>query len=107
MRFQNHHANSIVSFLSRTDANEDVFVCCDSGQSRSAAIAAAVLLAIGETDQNIWNSTEYHPNLLVFRKMCVALGLDISEEEMLKRKGTNDAAIHEAIEKSGHKSNGL
>lgn len=98
MSFQNKDAESIASFLSRPDANSDLFVCCDSGESRSPAIAAAVLLAVGKTDRDVWENTNYHPNKLVFRKMCRALGVDLSEEAIQKRKDNSDAIYHEAIE---------
>ena len=97
MRFRQSDAERICGFLSREDANEDLFVCCDSGESRSAAIAAAVQLAVGEDDLDIWKSTDYHPNGLVFRMMCSALKLDLSEEEIRRRKDINDAAIHVKI----------
>ena len=97
MCFRQSDAERIVSFLSRSKANEDLFVCCDSGESRSPAIAAAILLAAGKTDRDIWRSTEYHPNLLVFRKMCRALDLDIPEDAIRERKRSNDTVFHEAL----------
>lgn len=97
MSFQYTDAEKIVSFLSRADANTDLFVCCDSGESRSSAIAASILLAVGKTDCDIWESTDYHPNQLVFGKMCRTLGVDLSEEAIQKRKEVNNAALHEAI----------
>ena len=33
MRFTGIHAGKIRAFLTRPDANEDLFVCCDSGES--------------------------------------------------------------------------
>ena len=75
MSFQYTDAEEIVSFLSRADANTDLFICCDSGESRSSAIAASLKLAVGKTGRDIWDSTDYHPNKLVFGKMCRALAL--------------------------------
>ncbi|MCR5174273.1 MAG: hypothetical protein K6C09_06550 [Oscillospiraceae bacterium] len=96
-RFRRSDAERIAAFLSRPDANGDLFVCCDSGRSRSAAVAAAVRLAAGEDDRTIWESTEYHPNVLVFRIMGEALGLDLSDGEIRARRERSDAAVREAI----------
>ena len=98
MRFTDIHAGKIRAFLTRPDANEDLFVCCDSGESRSSAIAAAILLAAGQDDYCIWESTDYHPNGLVFREMCRSLGIEISEGMINERKTLNYNAIHKAIE---------
>ena len=97
MSFQDSEAEKIVLFLSRPTANEDLFVCCDSGESRSPAIAAAILLATGKTDQYIWESTEYHPNRLVFKKMCRKLGIHLTDHDIKKRVETNNAVFHQAI----------
>ena len=96
-RFREYHAERIVSFLSRPDAKEDLFVCCDSGESRSSAIAAAVLLAVGKRDRHIWESTEYHPNLLVFRTMCERLGVALTDDDIQNRKENNETVFREAI----------
>ena len=95
--FRQFDAERIRSFLSRADANEDLFVCCDSGESRSPAIAAAIRLAVGQTDRSIWESTDYHPNLLVFGKMCRTLGVDITEAGIRERRITNENAFHNAV----------
>lgn len=71
--FREEHAEKILAFLSRENANGDLFVCCDSGESRSAAIAAAILRAAGQSDRIIWDSSEYHPNRLVYRRLCSIL----------------------------------
>ena len=97
MRFRRSDAERICEFLSRKDASEDLFVCCDSGESRSAAVAAAVRLAAGQDDLEIWKSTDYRPNGLVFGVMCAALGLDVSGEEIRRRKEISDAAFRARI----------
>ncbi len=97
MRFTKEHAEQIVSFISRTQANDDIFICCDSGESRSSALAAALILYKGEDDLYIWQSTEYHPNRLVFKVMCQTLGIAISDSDILSRIRINDSAFHNAI----------
>lgn len=97
LRFMDEHACRIAAFLSRNDANKDLFVCCDSGESRSSAIAAAISLAIGKNDFSIWSSAEYHPNRLVFSIMCKRLGVVLSAEEINARKVMNDNAFRATV----------
>lgn len=66
-RFKPIHAELIYEFFRSIPDGADLFVCCDAGESRSAAIAAALKVAQGESDVEIWNSPEYHPNPLVYR----------------------------------------
>ena len=66
-RFKPIHAELIYEFFRSIPDGADLFVCCDAGESRSAAIAAALKVAQGESDAEIWNSPEYHPNPLVYR----------------------------------------
>ena len=63
------HARRIMDFVMDTK-NEVIFICCDAGESRSPAIAAALYEhENGENADFIWNSSEYHPNMYVYRTM--------------------------------------
>ncbi len=97
MRFRDSHAEQIVTFLSKENANEDLFVCCDSGESRSSAIAAAIQLAVGHDDRYIWDCVDYHPNQLVFEALCQKLGVNISKQAIKSRKEINNSALEKAI----------
>lgn len=85
LAFQPEDASKIIRFLSRNNANKDLFVCCDGGVSRSPAIAAAVSLAIGKSDMPIWESAEYHPNRLVFQRLCWAFGIPMYPSQIKER----------------------
>lgn len=85
-------AADVASFLQRPDARPELFVCCDCGVSRSAALAAAIRCADGGSDFSIWDDPNYMPNPLVYRLMCEALGLGISEQELKERLNLNAAA---------------
>lgn len=74
--FTHDHAMIILEFFLSTPRNADVFICCDSGESRSAAIAAALKKYQGEPDSYIWNSKEYHPNTLVYEICCDVFGFN-------------------------------
>ena len=85
-------AADVASFLRRSDARPVLFVCCDCGVSRSAALTAAILHTDGDDDLSIWRDQNYMPNPLVYRLMCEALGLGVSEQELKERLNLNAAA---------------
>ena len=70
--FTEGHANAGIDFLNAHDIG-DLFVTCEAGESRSAAIAAAIISCTG-SDEYIWNSPDYSPNKLVYTTMqkCIA-----------------------------------
>ena len=70
--FSQMHANEIWRFINREGACDTLCVSCDSGESRSPAIAAAILLLQNDSDSEIWTSREYHPNRLVYKRCCEA-----------------------------------
>lgn len=74
--FKPSHASIILEFFLSTPRDADIFICCDSGESRSAAIAAALRQYQGQSDSEIWNSKEYHPNSLVYEICCEAFGVN-------------------------------
>ena len=75
-RLTNVRARRIVKYIRNLpDTVTDLYVCCDWGQSRSAAVAASLLLASGRSDDPVWNNPHYRPNRYVFRKMCYNLGI--------------------------------
>ena len=76
--FTSCHALVILEFFLSTPGDADIFICCDSGESRSAAIAAALKRYQGESDREIWNSNDYHPNILVYEICCGVFGLNTS-----------------------------
>lgn len=71
--FTSTHAAIILEFFLSTPTNADIFICCDSGESRSAAIASALKRYQGESESEIWNSKEYHPNTLVYKSAVTPL----------------------------------
>lgn len=75
----------------------DLYVCCNMGESRSPAIAAAICRYFGLSDSHIWENPKYHPNILCFCRMLEALGLYISDEETDLLIETNRNAFKTAI----------
>ena len=88
----------IKSFIASLPNNiTDLFVLCDAGESRSTAIAAAILLFAGRNDEPVWNNPFYHPNPLVFRRLCQAFGIEMTEEQIESKKKQNGDAFKNAI----------
>lgn len=78
---------------------EILYCCCDAGESRSPAVAAAVMRYFGLDDMQVWENPHYHPNLLVFAMLADALGAEVSDEEKDYRFYINRKAFRDAIRK--------
>lgn len=96
--FSINHALLIKKFILELPINtRDLYICCDSGESRSPAIAAALLTVSNRSDERVWNNPFYKPNLLVYRVMCRVFGKIISEEELIAKKKQNEEALARTI----------
>lgn len=90
--FDRIKADDVRRFISSMDESvTELYICCDSGESRSPAMAAALLLASERSDRPIWLNHHYHPNPLVFRELCRGYGIPqpnvlISAKTFLNRK---------------------
>lgn len=63
-------AKEIADFIIRVKDKVDVLLCqCEHGQSRSAAVAAAVTEYLYGDGIKVFSSDEYFPNKVVFRKI--------------------------------------
>lgn len=76
---------------------DTLFVCCDSGESRSTAMAAAIMRYNGLDEIKIWKNPHYHPNSLVYSLLCKALGVPVSEVEMHAKQFMNEQALSDAV----------
>lgn len=79
------------------ECTDTLFVCCDSGESRSSAMAAAIMRYNGLDDIVIWNNPHYHPNPLVYKKLCNAFAITVSEDELSEKLGINKNAFENAF----------
>lgn len=67
-------ANEIASFYIDHKDHISTLICqCEHGQSRSAAVASAVLEYRSKRGIKIFADDRYYPNKVVFRKVLVAL----------------------------------
>ena len=66
----NEQANQIAEFVNEVWDNVDVIICqCEYGQSRSAAVAAAISQFKYQNGIEIFADDNYYPNKLVYRKV--------------------------------------
>ena len=81
----------------------DLSVCCDYGESRSAAIAAAITRFLSPDDVEdvdiYWNDPKYHPNPFVYRLVCEALGDPVPETELRALVRGNREALEKKLGK--------
>lgn len=77
--FRTEKAPRTKRFVDSLENINVLYICCDSGESRSAAIAAALLRHWKWNDMAIWRSVRFRPNLLVYRLQCRSFGCSISK----------------------------
>lgn len=93
-------AARVATLVHSVEANISVtnlYVVCDYGESRSAGLAAAVIRYLGAEDLYLWDSAIYHPNPLVYRKTCAALGIEVTDEDISYLTEINQKTFREAI----------
>ena len=101
--FKMHQAQAISRFVESRDADGLLFVCCDGGVSRSAAVAAAISYALTGADDVIWTDPRFRPNPLVYALTREALGLPCEEDSLQARIACSEDALKRKIE-SGRRS---
>ena len=74
-----------------------LYCCCDSGVSRSSAMAAAASRFLGRDDLPIWRDPRFSPNPLVYAAVCRSLEMALSDEELDFRLEVSRRALRDAI----------
>ena len=92
-------AQKIKNFLDETADFENLYVCCDSGQSRSTAAASAIMRLYGKSDKEIWQNPFFKPNTLIYKTLCHAFGKRVSKLKMLYLCHVNDKALKKTMYK--------
>lgn len=91
-------AESIAEYVKELPGNLDtLFICCDSGESRSTAMAAAISRYNGSDEMKIWRNPHFHPNPLVYKLLCGSFGIQVSDEDVAERVAVNNKALSAAI----------
>lgn len=100
--FETAQAEHIASFVNLLPEQiTDLYVCCDAGESRSAAIAAAIMRYWDMDDTVIWKNPQYHPNTLVYKVQMQAFGLCVTESQCAQRKQMSEEALSNMIRRTG------
>ncbi len=97
--FRMEQAIQIRSFLDNLKNATELYFCCDSGESRSTALAAAWMHYSEQDEMKIWKNIKYHPNELVYYIQSVACGLPITKEDAHELVEYNRLLFHNAISK--------
>ena len=72
--FSDDQANKIAIFYDNNKEKISTLICqCEHGQSRSAAVAAAILEFRSRRGIQIFADDRYFPNKVVFRKVLKAI----------------------------------
>jgi len=95
--FSRKDAACFAGFVRQLEGDMTLYCCCDAGESRSPAAAAAVMRYLGMDDMEIWRDPHYHPNLLVYDFLTDALGVGVTDAEKDFRFFTNQKAFRAAV----------
>jgi len=96
--FSREDARAFEIFLRNLDPEvHTLYCCCDAGESRSPAVAAAVMRYWGMDDLPVWQNPHYHPNMLVFDLLTRELNVPVSDEDKDARLYENMQAFRTAI----------
>ncbi|MBE6756510.1 MAG: hypothetical protein E7555_08645 [Ruminococcaceae bacterium] len=98
LSFNKDHARKIHQYVDSLPSDTEVlFVCCDSGESRSSAITAAILRYLGRDEMKIWQNPHYHPNPLVYKLLCREFGFHLLNDDIEEKIKINQKALYQAI----------
>ena len=96
--FSKDIAENIATYVKELPEKLDtLIVCCDSGESRSTAMAAAIMRFSGMDEIRIWKNPHYHPNTLVYSLLCEALGVSVSKTELQALHQMSEKAFSDAV----------
>lgn len=101
--FSREDAAAFAAFFQEWRGRIDVlYCCCNAGQSRSPAVAAALTRSLGADDLPLWANPQYHPNMLVYEMLTTELAVPLSDQEIDRRMFINQQAFRNAIRGGNH-----
>lgn len=98
--FRKSHAIEVIKFLGEQRNLSHLYICCDGGVSRSAALAASLQYVWDGNDDAIWRDPHYHPNELIYSIMRSALKTPCSQEELSSKIAVSERALAYKIRES-------
>lgn len=93
-------ANRFAKVIKENDSIQHWWCVCDGGVRRSAAGAASILRFWDRREEEIsliWSNPTKEPNIWVYRTMCNALGVPVSDADLDLLIYTNRSAIRSAL----------
>lgn len=91
-------AVKIAAFVKSLGKETDtLFCCCDAGQSRSPAMAAAICHHLGMDEMAIWKNPHYSPNPAVYQAVCRAFDIPVSDGLLAILLQINRDALRDAM----------
>lgn len=95
-------AKQVAEFIASLDSNNvtDICFCCDSGRSRSTAMAAAYLRRLKDNEYVYWENPIYNLNLLVYRLMSKVFDVPVSRFGLVHRVRKNSRALKKVVRNS-------
>lgn len=94
-------AHTYASYVQSLAANIDMIICaCNAGESRSAALCAALCEYYGVNSDWIWDSPYYHPNMYVFDLLTKELGVEVADFQKEELFFRNQKALTIAIKRA-------
>ena len=99
--FNNEFSEKIFNFVNTLPQDiENIYVCCDAGESRSSAIAAVIMRFYGYDEMTVWKNPHYDPNALVYKILCRRFGFNVTDDEVGEKKKINEQALFDVINKN-------
>ncbi len=99
--FNNEFPEKIFNFVKTLPQDiENIYVCCDAGESRSTAIAAVIMRFYGYDEMTVWENPHYNPNTLVYKILCRQFGFNVTDDEVRKNQKINEKALSDAINRN-------
>ena len=85
-----HDATRIIKFINKNiNIADNIIVHCGAGVSRSAGIAAALMLILNDDDSPIFNNGRYCPNMTCYRLVLNAYYGSYDEEVIQEKVARN------------------
>ena len=101
--FGRREAVMVKKFIDENCDFDTLFVCCDSGESRSTALAAATARYLGAREMPIWTNPFYHPNMLIYSEQCKTFEICVPSLYLRYLRYINDRSLQRAVKASSRK----
>ena len=99
--FNKELAKKINDFVTDIDFEKyKLYICCDSGISRSSAIAAAILRKYDEDENLIWKDYNFQPNIFVYKTLCDEFKLNNTSFGLKHKENINRRVLKKKISQS-------